>query len=392
MKFAMLFIALVCGLSCFCEQEPPTFKSNPDQIGKHQTGRVEPAPLTIEQYKADQEFPKRAKEEGWTFRYNVRLIGARATGLRKPDFEHVAERRVDTSFRDEDIKIPAKFHLSEFGIELMGHYDQGSCGSCVYNSAMKGWTDNLRLHGLDVPVLSRSHVMNCTGGGQCSGEWMMNVAGYIANLDGVFAESVYPYRPVSASCNKRIDGEKYGKGLKIDFHEIDHSQKSMMTALLKGFPVHVTVGADGPWSSFAGGIYNGCTRAGTNHEILMYGWDCESAVEVIDGKSYCKFDAKGNLPPGVGFGIFPNSWGDYYGVNGDMISRFTDKRGNLCNNIAEEAVIMDSGLPVVPKEPLVQEVVVGHAKLKLTIQPKHISKKDEYLGKIKAAISIVEGK
>jgi hypothetical protein len=174
---------------------------------------------------------------------------------------------------------------------------------------------------------------------------------YLPLVGGLYDEAVYPYQAKSNLACKKPAGTVFGKGLSIKAVEINNSPKSMFNALLQGHPISITVGADDPWQLYKSGVYNYCTNTGVNHEVLLYGWDCETAVEVIDGKEYCKFDSKGNLPPGVGVVYVPNSWGLKWGEEGIMRTKLTNKSGRLCNNIADEAVILDAGLPLPDAQP-----------------------------------------
>lgn len=280
-----------------------------------------------------------------------------ATGLVKP-VAGKARIRKDKKFLKAEIRIPRKFHISELLVntdykEMCGIYDQGNCGSCVYNSIVKNFCDSLRLRNVKVPnFLSRQELMSCTQGGRCGGEWALNVMKYLKQLGGLHDEVAYPYLASSSNSCKQVDGVKYGQLADPAGREIDNSHKSMFTAILQGYPVSITVGADNAWMGYKSGIYNYCSNAGTNHEVLLYGWDCETSFEVIDGKEYCVFPDGKNLPAGVGIGVIPNSWSSSWGEKGEMRSKFTSTRGGACNNMAEEAVILETGIPVpTPKPP-----------------------------------------
>lgn len=242
-------------------------------------------------------------------------------------------------FLQADVKLPKAFHLKDLakkiGVELAPTFDQGQCGSCVYNSVMRNATDNLRLRKQATDVLSRQYSM-CLAQWSCSGSLFENVAKALVGKQAV-SEGEYPYQARDASCRDVSSMKKFGpfKGYKI----IDNSPKSIMTALYQGFPVSVTVAADGTWSSYSGGIYNRSTSTSTNHEVLIYGWDCESAL-----------DADGNCDPNqvtktVGYAVMENSWGTSWGESGAMRTRWG------MNALAEEAGILDSGIPLPDPNP-----------------------------------------
>ncbi len=367
LSFLALALCLVPVQHVYADDvEPPTFISDPNQ-GPHETGLVKPAPLTMDQFKADKEFTARSKEEGWTFDFNVRQMGAHATGLVKPKTVNMAmsvHKLAAGDFVKAETRIPARFHLNDFGVKLSGIFNQGQCGSCVYNSIVKNFQEHLLLRGGNVPVLSRSQLMNCGTDGQCRGSWGMNVSNDLVKLGGLKAESAYPYRPVTARCQDKA-GDMFGP-IKSR-QEIKNDPKTIASAVLAGYPVSVTVGAGGAWGSYDSGIYNACGRVGTNHEVLIYGYDCETSTELVDGVEYCKFDSNGKLPNGVGIWFVPNSWGENWGENGHMRTKMTSKSGALCNNIAEEAIILESGIPMPPKEPVLFQMETSQVSLKVKI-------------------------
>jgi len=304
------------------------------------------------------EVKKAAKEQGIELTFEMSPEGFKyAKGLIKP-LGGKARVKKDKSFLKEEVRIPAQFDIRSLlantsYTEGCGVYDQGNCGSCVYNSIARNFCDSLRLRNVpNVPkFLSRQELMSCTQGGRCSGEWAINVGGYLKQLGGLHDEAVFPYRASSSSSCPSVQGVRYGQ--MQDTKVIDNSPKSMFTALLKGYPVSVTVGADNAWMSYKSGTYNYCSNAGTNHEVLLYAWRCiGTAKEVIDGKEYCKFDSKGDADPGQVEVLIPNSWG-MWGEQGYMWTKLTNSNGRLCNNIAEEAVILETGIPMpTPKPPV----------------------------------------
>lgn len=249
-------------------------------------------------------------------------------------------------FLEEDIELPKTFHLKEMAGELTPVKNQGACGSCVYFAATSAHEDTVRAQqglGKAHPQLSPQYVMDCAAREwMCNGSFFSNVAKGLVDKNGQAAEADYPYKGVNQSC-KAKSPKIYGPVK--SFSIIDNSPKSMFTALKKGYAVAVTVGAAGPWMKYSSGIYNACANVGTNHQVLLISWDCETSV---DEKGDCKFDSNGNLPPGVGVIGIKNSWGTGYGEAGYIRTKLTAKNGSLCNNITEEAGILELGIPPVP--------------------------------------------
>lgn len=283
--------------------------------------------------------------------YTFKVIQRRTEyfkGLVKPPADELVES--DKSFLKADVKVPKMFTLMtlfpHLDAALREIYNQANCGSCVYNSVGKNFRDSLLIRGIQAPILSRSQLMNCGEPWQCDGSFFTHVAKGLVNIGGLVPEADYQYVPRTASC-KSTSAQKWGPIQ--SFKVIDNTPKSIASALLAGYPVSVTVGADNTWSSYGGGTYNACTGAGTNHEVLVYGVDCESSV---DAQGNCVFDGNGRLPNGVGLYLVPNSWGKSWGDNGMMWSKITSSSGRLCNNLAEEAGILETGLPVPDMKPV----------------------------------------
>jgi C1A family cysteine protease len=256
-------------------------------------------------------------------------------GLKKDESRQAvpASRR----FLEADIKVPGKFHLKELA-SLTGIFDQGSCGSCVYNSVMKNASDHYRLRGIPLELLSRQHSMDCMAEWSCSGSFFSKVAGGLVRNGGAAYETEYPYRARDQRC-LGFNGVLKGKFEKYEI--IDGSAESIAKALVKRYPVSVTVAADRTWSGYSTGIYNGCSSMSTNHQVLIYGYDCETSV---DEQGNCVF-VNGYPKNGDGYAIVVNSWGTRWGMNGEMKSRWRGRSGQKCNNLAEEAGILVGGAP-----------------------------------------------
>lgn len=285
-----------------------------------------------------------AKEQQWTFQYQS-YENEFHTGLLK-------DRRTDSAPKSKEflsmrgVTYPKRFELSELA-ELSPIYNQGSCGSCVYNAVNTAWMDTMRVRGLIVPQLARQELMDCWAREwRCQGSYFEKVAAGALKARKLHSESDYPYRAVNGSC-KQVNGDKHGEI--IDWRIIDNSPKSIITALRSNYAVAVTVGADARWGSYNSGIYNACSNAGTNHQVVIIGYDCETA---IDEKGECRFNSDGKLPNGIGLWRVKNSWGTGWGERGLMWSKMTSTSGRKCNNLTEEAGIIETGIePKPPCEP-----------------------------------------
>jgi hypothetical protein len=298
--------------------------------------------LTLQQFKAETEFKAAAVSEGWTHEWDVTQVGRHSTGyIPSPHPKPGIAFRADGPMKGKD--------LTDFGKPLTRILNQGNCGSCVVFSIIANFMDTMKLRNMSFPELSPQHLMNCGTGYQCNGAYGEGIAGDLVKLKTLHAETDYRYTQSSGRCQAK-SAPRYGK---IESYEtIDGSVRSILAAIHKGHAVSVGVAADSRWSSYKSGRYNGCGSMGTNHYVVIQGVDCETSV---DADGFCKFDAKGNLPPGVGVFNIRNSWGTNWGSQGYMTSAITDKSGRRCNNIAGgdgNAQILDVGVPMPPVEPV----------------------------------------
>lgn len=277
---------------------------------------------------------------GQHFLYSAKLQKKLYLGL-KPHAKKTAS--IDKSFLDADVKVPNDFVMTDkwpFPVGLP--FDQGQCGSCVYNSITGNYTYSLSIRGLlpsDSSPLSRAQLMNCIpNAGQCSGDYAENVGSGLVGLKGLVPESAYTYREQDGSC-RSVSAQKIGPI--VGGHVIDSSPKSIGTAMVMGVPVSTTVGADGTWMNAGAGVYKNCTNQGTNHEVLIYGIHCNGSAHGGDG--FCDF---ANAKNGDVVIDILNSWGSQWADKGTIHTVITSSNGTLCNNVTEEVYVLDTGVPV----------------------------------------------
>lgn len=287
-------------------------------------------------------------------------------------------------FRDGS--YPKSFHLKEL-TELAPIKDQKSCGSCVYFATTAAYEDNRRIRKMGTEILSPQFIMDCAQRQwMCGGSFFEYVAKGLVGKGGTALESEYPYRASNQSC--KGSPKIYGKvdGFKI----IDDSPKSIIAAMYEGKQaIAVTVGAGGAWGSYKSGVFNGCQGIGTNHEVVLVGYDCETSA---DAQGKCKFNSNGNLPNGVGIWHVRNSWGRGWGEDGYMRTKMTDSSGRKCNNLTEEAGILEMGDPVPPPEPKVFHMQSKSLHLKVTLSADAVTSVDDAKALLKTDIDHLEAK
>ena len=245
---------------------------------------------------------------------------------------------------------PKHLDLRDTG-KLSPIVDQGNCGSCVYNAGQSTIFDNYALAGYPLPgLLSRQFQMDCGKGWSCDG----NLADYflqgVQKTGGSPLESVYPYRAQDQNC-KGTTATLYGQV--ADFRTLDGSAKSAIAAMNRNEKtgakqtLMITVAAQGRFMSPGSGVLTSCEHGQVNHQISLVGYDCETAV---DAAGNCVFDARGNLPPGVGYWIYRNSWSTGYGDRGFGKIKMTDSSGRKCFEINDE--VTEVTPKVEPKPPV----------------------------------------
>lgn len=270
----------------------------------------------------------------WTFKFEApKRVYAMGLEKKSPREAVLLDRRFVT-----DAALPADFDLSSV-TQLSPILDQGQCGSCVYHSVTSNFADSWLLRGKDFGgknFMSVESLMTSPldQGGKCGGAYFMSTAP--ATQQGLALGSDCPYAMGRRGCGS---AQKYGPIQSVRL--IDPSPKSIMTALTQKYPVSNTIGANGNFQGYQGGVFNACANVGTNHETLIIGYSCETAK---DASGNCQLDASGKLPPGVGYWKVRNSWGTGWGEQGFYRIKMTDARGRLCNNVAEEVGIIETGV------------------------------------------------
>lgn len=272
------------------------------------------------------EIKKRAIDENWTFSYSEKKVHAK--GLKKKKLVGVKHHVAKVG-----LTIPDKYDLRDTGDG--GHrglsriMDQGQCGSCWAFSLTASLRDGWRLRGKDPLDLSEQYLVDCaTTDAGCDGGYF-DGANYLVNPLGSPSALSYPYTASNGTCKKP---EPQIRASIVSWEMIENNPRAIESWILENHaPVSVTVAAGtGPWEMYDTGVYNGCTMGQTDHMINIVGWDNECG----------KFDANGNLPPGVGKWVLRNSWGLEWGLRGWMVSKMTDAQGQRCNNVAEEVAGM----------------------------------------------------
>lgn len=252
------------------------------------------------------------------------------------------------------------------------------CGDCwAQGAAMAfegviGWLDKASRD------ISRQSIIDCSGSGSCGGGYATAVRFFEAPNKGAVYTSDYPYKGYDQKCRTASlirKEQARSTGFIRSSGGGRPTVPDLQRALMETGPLEVCGAASSLGGSDRDGFILSNRPGGTNHCYALYGW--------LDG-------AKHGKPAGI-YGIIVNSWGKEWAKGGIVYVRLAKDNINLDGSVITEAAYIDYKDPV-PPEPLLMDVKVGKANLKIRIEPKFVAKKDMYLEQIKKAISIVEGK
>jgi inhibitor of cysteine peptidase len=179
--------------------------------------------------------------------------------------------------------LPAHFNWCEQG-GCTPVKDQGECGSCWAFSTVGTMESAIRLKDSLVKDLSEQYLVSCnTDGWSCEegGEWAHDYHWWKIPpgeaAAGARYEADFPYQAADVPCNpphpahERIIGWAFvqsGGGVP--------SVAAIKQAIYDHGPVSAAVCAGDAYDSYTGGIFStneGCGAEGTNHAIVLVGWD-----------------------------------------------------------------------------------------------------------------------
>ena len=218
--------------------------------------------------------------------------------------------------------IPGKYDLSPL---VSPPEDQGQCGSCWDFSITKAMRSALMLVNKDPGRLAFNYLLNNCGPGSneygCNGG-DFNAGDNMLNGHGPWLESQDPYHESEGQCKTGLNVA----GTALEWVVVGNgsnapSFQELASALSQKHMLAVDVAVCGSWGSYSSGIFNKnqCGAGSINHMINMNGYDCESSV---DAQGNCVFDSKGMPVNKDGYLIAMNNWGNSWGEDGYMRSRY----------------------------------------------------------------------
>jgi len=171
--------------------------------------------------------------------------------------------------------------------------DQGDCGSCWAFAAAGEMESKIRIYYGKLVDLSEQQIVSCNPyGSGCNGGWAGSAYYVFMHYGGVM-ERCMPYE---ADDHVPCTQDEYLKFTDMDtWVSIANDVDQIKTAVLNDGPVCTAVDANDAWDDYGGGVID-APGSGTNHLVLIVGWDDRMGTE--------------------GAWIVKNSWGGSWGDGG----------------------------------------------------------------------------
>jgi Papain family cysteine protease len=231
--------------------------------------------------------------------------------------------------------------------------NQGNCGACWDFSITKAARSALMLVGADPGQLSFNYLLNncgpgthedgCNGGDFPAGDNFLNGA-------GDWSSAQDPYTASEGSCKTGLPVVATALSWNVVGSNDVPTFQELAAAIAQNHMLSIDVAVCGDWENYSSGIFdkNQCGANGINHMINQVGYNCQTSV---DATGNCVFSAKGQPVNGDGYLLVMNNWGNSWGENGYMRTRYG------VDAVANTAMFFDvtspapSPVPPVPPAP-----------------------------------------
>jgi len=187
--------------------------------------------------------------------------------------------------------------------------NQGSCGSCWTFAAMGATESRWKILGHGTNDLSEDNMNNCHEfvPAACEGGNLDMATSYFVRKSGPYTEADDPYSVTPNSCPAGLNEAAYIPNVRF----LPRDNNTLKQALIDYGALYTNMyWADGSYNSSNKTYYYSGT-SGTNHAVLLVGWDNNKATA-----------------GGTGAWIIKNSWGDGWGENGFFYISYNDTRVN----------------------------------------------------------------
>jgi hypothetical protein len=242
------------------------------------------------------------RRSAWPILVALLLVGA-ATGalaeqryargfVAPPDWEKILDERRIIHPRDKD-PLPVSFDWRNVGGVTLPK-DQGSCGSCWAFAAAGEMEAKILIHYGKEVDLSEQQVIACNPyGSDCGGGWT-SAAYYVFMHRGGVLEGCMPYEGSNdVPCT---DDQYLAFTTMTNWVSIANDVDQIKTEVYQNGPVSTLVDANGAWDDYGGGDVIDVPGSGTNHVVVIVGWDDRLGTD--------------------GAWIVKNSWGASWGMSG----------------------------------------------------------------------------
>ena len=91
---------------------------------------------------------------------------------------------------------------------------------------------------------------------------------------GLLQEAVYPYSNAQPSLTCPTNLPPYSQGAQVTDYYYTYSgdEETLAKLVFQHGAVVTSVNADGPFQSYGGGVFSGCTENTTNHAVTVVGF------------------------------------------------------------------------------------------------------------------------
>jgi hypothetical protein len=171
--------------------------------------------------------------------------------------------------------------------------DQGDCGSCWAFAAVGEMEAKIRIHyGVELD-LSEQQIVSCNPyGSGCNGGWAGSAYYVLMHHGGVLEHCMRYEGSDDVPCTQ----EEYLTFTEMDnWYSVANDVEQIKTAVYEHGPVCTSVDANDAWDNYGGGVIE-APGSGTNHLVLIVGWDDRLGTD--------------------GAWIVKNSWGASWGEAG----------------------------------------------------------------------------
>ena len=224
-------------------------------------------------------------------------------GLLVPEVKpvHEASERYLDVVRKDNRQVPDHYNAVELGY-VSEVKNQLSCGSCVAFASMAAIETCFKMKTGIFGDFSEQQLIDCGygmyGASACDGAHTSSYLQYVveSGLD-LTHEDTYPYLNQEPALTCPLT-EPYNIGAEVSgsYYTYSGDEDLLKKLVSKHGAVVTSVAAAGPFSSYGGGVFSGCTTNSQDHAVAVVGY--------------------GTTEEGEDYWLIKNSWGSDWGEEG----------------------------------------------------------------------------